>query len=257
MIFDSHAHYDDHQYDEDRDELINMLYANGIGRIVDVSADINGIKNVIALAEKYPFIYATSGIHPDTVDELKPSDIDYIEKMGLHEKVVAIGEIGLDYFEREGDAPKDREKQKYWFDAQIEVARKIRKPFIIHSRDACEDTLDILKKYNSLNAVMHCYSYTKETAKTLLDMGIIFGIGGVITFKNAKKLKEAVEYIPIESIILETDCPYLAPDPFRGKRNESDYIRYVIDAVADIKGLSPEYVEETCWNNANRFYGLD
>lgn len=256
MIFDSHAHYDDHQFDEDRDELIKKLYINNVKRIVNVSAELSGIERAIELADKYDYIYASVGVHPDEVGELSKEHTMYIKEKALHPKVVAIGEIGLDYYEREGEAPKDRQQQKQWFINQLDIAKELNKPVIIHSRDACEDTLEIIKNYKDLKMVMHCYSYSKETAKELMKSNMIFGIGGVVTFKNSKKLKEALEVIPIENILLETDCPYLAPVPFRGKRNQSDYINYVIEEIANIKNMNVSQVEEICWKNTCDFYGL-
>lgn len=255
MIFDSHAHYDSHQYNNDRESVIEQLLNENVGKIVDISADIKGIANVLALADKYDFIYASVGVHPDEVEELTENDLIYIKEKASLPKVVAIGEIGLDYFKEE-EYNKSREKQKIWFQLQLDLAKQLNKPVIIHSRDACEDTLEIMRKNADLNYVMHCYSYSKETARELLNLGCIFGIGGVVTFKNSKKLKEAVEYIPLDNIILETDCPYLAPDPFRGTRNQSGYIKYVIDEIARIKGLSPAEVENTCWINTHKFYNL-
>lgn len=256
MIFDSHAHYDSHQYDEDREEVLLGLKDRNVAKIVDISADLDGIAKVLELADKYDFVYASVGVHPDEVEELTDADLDYMRQQCKHSKVVAIGEIGLDYF-REEEYGKSRDKQKEWFRKQLELARELDLPVIIHSRDACEDTLAIMKEYSDLRYVMHCYSYTKETAKELLNMNCIFGIGGVVTFKNSKKLKEAVEFIPVDKIILETDCPYLAPDPFRGTRNDSGLISYVIEEIARIKELDPKYVEQTCWENTHKFYGLE
>ena len=256
MIFDTHAHYTSTQYDEDRESRLASINNNGVKRIVEVGAEIESIPDVLSLADSHDYIYASVGVHPDEIVRLKPEDIGKLESWARNPKVVAVGEIGLDYFEREGEEPKDHGLQKQWFESQLNLARKLNKPVIIHSRDACQDTLDILKNYKDVSAVMHCYSYSKETARELLDMGLVFGVGGVVTFKNAKKLKEAVEYIPMESILLETDCPYMAPTPYRGTRNQSDYIKLVIEAIAEIKQLPCNEVEEICWNNACRFYGL-
>lgn len=255
MIFDSHAHYDDRAFDSDRDEILSSLKDKNVGRVVDVSADIKGIDKVLALANSYDFIYASVGIHPDEVGELRQQDTDYLTDKARTEKVVAIGEIGLDYFCREGEE-KDFDLQKKWFDIQMSISKDVNLPVIIHSRDSCKDTMDILRGYKDIKAVMHCFSYTRETARELLDMGYMFGIGGVVTFKNSKKLKEAVEYIPIEHILLETDCPYLAPVPHRGERNDSGMIKYVIEEIASIKNISPEAVEDICWKNTCDFYGV-
>lgn len=255
MIFDSHAHYDSHQYDEDRDQVLHSITNNGVGKIVDISADINGIERVLNLADKYDYIYASVGVHPDEVENLTEKDSEYIYEKAKLPKVVAIGEIGLDYFKEE-EYGKHRDIQKKWFQIQLDIARKLNKPVIIHSRDACEDTLEIIKKNTDIQYVMHCYSYSKETAMELMKMNCLFGIGGVVTFKNSKKLKEAVASIPLDKILLETDCPYLAPDPFRGTRNQSDLIKYVINEISKIKNIDPDVVEETCWNNTLKFYDI-
>lgn len=251
MIFDTHAHYDDSRFDEDRDELLLSMKENNVGRIVSVSADMKDIESKKALTEKYDFIYASAGVHPENVTDLTDKDMELIKEAMSLPKFLAIGEIGLDYHDETPTC-----LQKKWFKAQLDLAVELNKPVIIHSRDACEDTLNILDEYPDLKAVMHCYSYTKETAQILLKKNFYFGIGGVVTFKNAKKLVEAVEIIPIENIILETDCPYLAPEPFRGKRNNSTLIKYVIEKIAAIKGVSPEDVEKITWDNACRFYGI-
>lgn len=251
MIFDTHSHYDDSRFDEDRDELLSSMKDKNVGRIVSVSAGMKDIDNKKKLVEKYDFIYASAGVHPENALNLTDSDMKIIEEAMNHPKFVAIGEIGLDYHD---DVPKDI--QEKWFRAQLDIAIKHDYPVILHSRDACEDTLSILNDYPNLKAVMHCYSYSKETAEILLKKGFYFGIGGVVTFKNAKKLVEAVEAIPLDRILLETDCPYLAPEPFRGKRNDSSLIEYVIQKIAEIKCITPEEVENTTWANACRFYGI-
>jgi TatD DNase family protein len=186
---------------------------------------------------------------------LMEEDMDWLKKACLHDKCVAVGEIGLDYYWNEPTP----DIQKKWFVRQLEIARQMSKPVIIHSRDAAKDTVDIMTAEHAgeIGGVVHCYSYTKETARIFLDMDFYFGIGGVLTFKNAKKLKEAVEYIPLDKIVLETDCPYLAPEPNRGKRNTSMNIPYVITKLAEIKGISEEEVRSITWENAHRLYRLD
>lgn len=252
MIFDSHSHYDDERFNEDRDIILSSLSDKGVEKLVDVCASFESIQSVLELVKKYDFIYGAVGVHPDNVGELDEEKFDIIEKAANENKIIAVGEIGLDYYWDE--APRDI--QKYWFERQLDLAEKINKPFIIHSREACADTMEILHKRKNLNGVMHCYSYSAETAKELIAMGMMFGIGGVVTFKNAKKLVEAVEIIPIDRILLETDCPYLAPEPFRGKRNDSSLIKYVIEKIADIKGMLPSEVESICYNNTMKFFGL-
>ena len=256
-IFDTHAHYDDEAFDEDRDELLDRLFKNGIGTIVNVGASIEGCKASAELADKYEHIYAAVGVHPDDYERLdrQESFMEWLRHEALtNKKVVAIGEIGLDYYY---DEP-GRELQKKWFLKQLELAGQVNKPVIIHSRDACADTIDILKNGHAedIGGIIHCYSYTKETVKTFYDMNFYFGIGGVLTFKNARKLVEAAEVIPLDRIVLETDCPYLAPVPNRGKRNDSSNIKYVIEKLGSIKGVSAEHIAEVTYQNALRVYGL-
>lgn len=250
-IIDTHSHYNDEAFDEDRDELLAGLPGKGIDRIVNIAVDIESSKECIALADKYDYIYATVGVHPSNVHE---SEVDYIEQLknlAKHDKVVAIAEIGLDYYW----STEYKEKQKEDFVSQLDLAKELGLTAVIHSRDAAKDSFDILKAYaKDLNIVMHCYSYSLEMAKEYLKLGFFFGIGGVATYKNASKLKEVIEYLPMESMVLETDCPYLSPVPFRGKRNESSYIPYIVNAISDIKAFSPEYVIEKTSENAHRLY---
>lgn len=257
MIFETHAHYDDEAFDTDREKLIASLLENGICRTVNVAADLSSVKTSLALAERYPHIYAALGVHPSSAGELSEESFSWLEQQLSHPKAVAIGEIGLDYYwDREEAVQAD---QREWFARQLALSKKMQKPVIIHSRDAAKDTLDVMAAEGGadLRAVVHCYSYTKETAREFLKWDYYFGIGGVVTFKNAKKLKEAVEYIPLERILLETDSPYLTPEPNRGKRNCSLYLPYVAEAVAQIKGVSREEIEAVTWRNACRFFGLD
>ncbi len=256
-IFDTHAHYDDEAFDKDRDELLTSLFSGDIGAVVNIGASLEGCIESVRLAEKYDNIYAAIGVHPDDYERLERGEsfMDWLKKEALtNNKVVAIGEIGLDYYY---DEP-GRELQKKWFARQLELAREVSKPVIIHSRDACADTIDILKSGHAseVGGIIHCYSYSKETVKTFYDMNFYFGIGGVLTFKNAKKLIEAANVIPLERIVLETDCPYLAPVPNRGKRNDSSNIQYVIEKLADIKGVTKEQIAEVTYQNACRVYGL-
>ena len=261
MIFDTHAHYDQKQFDEDRDQLLASMQAGGIGRIVNIGCDIKTSEKCIELAEKYDFIYAAAGVHPsDAVTSLDPAqdeeNLAAVSRMADHEKVLAIGEIGLDYYWIKD--PDQRARQKVWFRRQIDLAREKGLPIVIHSREAAKDTLDIGKEENirDVGGVMHCFSYPREIAREYLDMGFFLGIGGVLTYKNSRVLKEVVAYAPAESLVLETDCPYLSPVPFRGKRNSSLNLPYVVEAFAQIKGMSREEVEEVTWNNALRLYRM-
>ena len=251
MIIDSHAHYDDEAFEEDRDNLLQSMQSHGIEKIINVGANIKGSMVSIALSEQYPFIYAAVGVHPSDTEELDEEKIAWMKEVSEKEKVVAIGEIGLDYYWPE----PDREIQKKWFIRQMELAQEVNMPVIIHSRDAAQDTIEILKQFPA-NGVIHCYSYTKESAKEFLKMGYYFGIGGVLTFKNARKLKEAVMEIPMDRILLETDSPYLAPEPNRGKRNSSLNIPYVVKELAQLKGISEEEVINITTENTKRLFHL-
>ena len=260
MIFESHAHYDDRQFDVDRETLLENLPFQNVGVIVNVGSDIRSSKESITLAHQYDYIYAAIGVHPDEVDTMKEADMEELSHMAKEDKVVAIGEIGLDYFRKEGNAYKS--VQKEWFCRQLDLAKEIEKPVIIHSRDAAEDTIQILRDFRKENpqienpGVIHCYSYSPELAKEYVAMGFYIGIGGVVTFKNAKKLVETVAQIPLERILVETDSPYLCPEPNRGKRNDSSQIRYVMDRIADIRGIAPEEVEKQTDMNARKMYRL-
>lgn len=254
MIFDTHAHYDDDAFDEDRDELLSGMAAKNVEYIVNVGASIESSKRSIALAEKYPFIYAAVGVHPDEVGELDDEKFEKLREWTTHEKVKAVGEIGLDYY-------WDKEKhdlQKHWFMRQMELAHEVNLPIIVHSREAAKDTLDMIiaAKPLDLSGIIHCYSYSVEQAREYLNMGYYIGIGGVLTFKNAKKLKEVAEYAPLSRIVLETDCPYLAPTPYRGKRNDSSMIAYVAEELAAIKQMPVEEVLRITNENGKKLYHI-
>lgn len=255
MIFDTHAHYDDEAFDEDREELLFGMQENGVECIVNAGASLASLPKILELTEKYSFIYGSVGIHPSETGGLTIRDMEMIGEAARREKIVAIGEIGLDYYWPE----PDREIQKRWFQMQLKLAGEMKLPVIIHSRDAAADTLEILKEWDShkVRGVIHCFSYSWEIAREYLAMDYYFGIGGVLTFKNSKKLKEAVCHLPMERILLETDCPYLAPEPYRGKRNQSEYLIYVADKLAELKGISREKVLEVTSNNAKTFYGIN
>lgn len=252
MIFETHAHYDDEAFSEDRDILLASMPQNGIGKIVNVGASIASCKTTIELMDKYPYVYGALGVHPSETAELTEENFAWLREQCGYKKCVAVGEIGLDYYWPE----PDRETQKKWFIKQLNLARELKLPVVIHSRDAAQDTMDIMKEQHAeeIGGVIHCFSYTKETAAVFLNMGFYIGVGGVITFKNAKKLKEAVEFIPMDRIVVETDSPYLAPVPNRGKRNDSLHLPYIINEIANIKELTPAEVEKITWNNAERLY---
>jgi TatD DNase family protein len=252
MIIDTHAHYDDEAFEDDRETVLQQLAAKGVEKVINAAASMDGCRRILELLETYDFVYGMQGVHPDDVGNLTETDMDFIRKNADNPKIVAIGEIGLDY--HWNVAPK--EVQKHWFLRQIEVAKEVGLPVCVHSRDAAADTLTVLKEGGAadVGGVIHCYSYSAELAKKYLSMGFYFGIGGVVTFKNGRKCKEVVEILPMDKIILETDAPYLAPEPFRGKRNESDYLSYVAQEIAVIKGISVEEVIAKTTENAYHLY---
>lgn len=252
MIFETHAHYDDEAFDQDRDELLRAMPENGVGHIINVSASLESLDKTRELMDKYPFVYGAVGLHPDEVGDMNEEVIHKMKELCRLEKTVAVGEIGLDYYwEKE-----NHETQIYWFRRQTEIAREEKLPLIIHSRDAAADTLQTMKECRAgeIGGVIHCFSYTKEMAREYLEMGMYLGIGGVLTFKNARKLREVVEYAPLDRILLETDSPYLAPVPYRGKRNSSLNLPLVVQEIAQIKGLSSEEVVRRTEENAYRLF---
>lgn len=253
MIIDTHAHYDDEQFDADREELLGSMEAGGIGLIVNAGSTVASWDKIVELTEKYPFVYGAVGVHPDEVGELDEEKFLRMADLLDRDKIVAVGEIGLDYY-------WDKEKhdlQKEWFVRQLGLAREKEMPVIIHSREAAADTFDIMKQHAAgMKAVIHCYSYSPEMAREYVKMGYYIGVGGVVTFKNAKKLKQVVQEIPLESIVLETDCPYLAPVPYRGKRNCSLYLPYVAEQIAELKGTTVEEVIQQTEKNSRELYGL-
>ncbi len=254
MIFDTHTHYNDRQFDPDRDELLTGLAAAGVGKVVNISADWESLEETIKLTEKYSFLYGAVGIHPDHVGDLNEDRLEIIRGLSRKEKILAIGEIGLDYHWMV--APK--EVQKEWFIRQLNLAKEEDLPVVIHSRDAVRDTFEIMKKEHACltPGVIHCFSASPEMAREYVKLGYYLGIGGVVTFKNAKALKKVVEETPLSHLVLETDCPYLSPSPYRGKRNSSDRLCLVAEAVAGLKGCSVEEVEEATWRNAHQLYRL-
>ncbi len=252
MIFETHAHYEDEAFDKDRQELLTSLPKQGIEYVVDVSSSVSSIDKVLELTEQYPYIFGTIGIHPGDSMYLDEDLLSRVKEKAKHPKVVAIGEIGLDYY---WDTP-DRETQKKWFAKQLELARELRLPLVIHSRDAANDTFQIMKEAGAeeLGGIIHCFGYGVEQARQYLNKGYYLGIGGVVTFTNGKKLKEVVAYAPIEQLVLETDCPYLAPVPHRGERNSSLYLTHVAKEIAKLKNLTTEEVIRITNENAKKLY---
>lgn len=253
-IFDTHAHYDDEKFNEDREALLLSMAEQDVERIVNVSANLEEIQATLQMIDRYPFLYGAAGVHPDDTKTLNEENFVRIREALKHEKMVAVGEIGLDYY---WDAT-ERDVQKKWFIRQLELAKELNKPVIIHSREAAQDTLEVIKAAGGpdFSMVIHCFSYSVEMAREYLNMGYYLGIGGVVTYKNGRKLKEVVEYMPLDRILLETDAPYLSPVPFRGKRNSSEKIHYVAEEIARLKNVSKEEVLETTWKNACEFYRL-
>lgn len=254
MIFETHAHYDDDRFEKDRDALLSSLQKQGIERVINVGASIESTKTTLALADAYDFVYAAVGVHPSDIDGLNEESFAWLREQTAGRKVAAVGEIGLDYYWEKDAAVQER--QRYWFARQMELAREASLPVIIHSREAAADTLKVLKSVHAeqIPGVIHCYSYSREMAEEFIKMGYYIGVGGVVTFKNAKKLKETVQAIPLERILLETDCPYMAPEPYRGKRNDSSYLPLVLAAIAELRGITPEEVERVTEENARRLF---
>ena len=257
MIIDTYAHYDDEAFDPDREVLLASMQEHGIEKLVNVCASIDGLQDTVKLIEKYPFIYGAVGVHPDDAEQMTEETLAEIRRISHMDKMIAIGEIGLDYYWHK--EKKEHEIQQKMFRAQMEIAREEKLPFMIHSRDAAEDTLNIVREYmqgGMYGGIIHCFSYSREIAAEYLNMGLYLGIGGVVTFKNAKKLKEVVQYAPLSQLVLETDCPYMAPEPNRGKRNSSLYLPYVVKAIAELKQVTPEEVIEVTRENTHRLLGI-
>ena len=253
MIFDTHAHYDDEAFNEDRDQILSSMKDGGVGCIVNVCASVGGFGGTLELMKAYPFVYGAVGVHPDDAGIMTQDTLDEIRRLSHMEKMVASGEIGLEFYWHKEEA--EHKQQQEMFRAQMDIAREEKLPFMIHSRDAAEDTLEIVKEYmkkDMFGGIIHCFSYSKEIAAEYLKMGLYLGIGGVLTFKNAKKLKELAAIAPLSPIVLETDCPYMAPEPNRGRRNSSLNLPYVAEALAQIKGITAEEVIAVTEENAKR-----
>lgn len=254
MLFDTHAHFNDTQFNEDRDEAIERAKQNGIGYILTVSSNIASSVENVSLSQNYDIFFAAVGVHPHEVINLNNSTVSVLTDFASYPKVVAIGEIGLDYFY--DNSP--REAQKIWFSKQISLAHNVNLPIIVHDRDAHEDTLNILKseKASDIGGVLHCYSGSVEMARELLDMGFMISLAGPITFKNANRLLEVAKYVPDDMLLVETDSPYLAPEPYRGKRNESANVKLIAEKIAKIRGKSFDYIAEKTTSNAKRLFRI-
>ena len=253
MIFDSHAHYDDESFDEDRDIVLKELRENNIIGVLNCGASLEGARASVKLAKENDFFYAAVGIHPEHASKFDEETLKEIQELAKYKKVKAIGEIGLDYFHEENPS---KEIQKKVFRTQMQLAKELKLPVVIHDRDAHEDTLNILNEFPEVTGVIHCFSGSIEFARECLKLGYYIGVTGVVTFKNAKKIIEVVREIPIERLLVETDCPYMAPVPHRGKRNRSEYIANIIEIISSIRGIAVEEVQNNTIKNTKRLLKL-
>ena len=253
MLFDTHAHLNDPAFDPDREELMAGLAGKGIGLVMNAGCSLESSRDIIQMAEKYPWLYASVGSHPDSADEVNEEVIEEYRKLCSHEKVKAIGEIGLDYYYE--DIP--REIQKNAFRMQMVLANELDMPVIIHEREAHDDGMRIVKEFPKVKGVFHCYSGSAEMARQLVNMGWYIGFTGVLTFKNARKAVETAASIPLERIVLETDCPFMAPEPYRGKRNDPGYLPKMAEKLAEIRGISVDEAIAVTTENAKRLYRIE
>lgn len=254
MLFDTHAHFDDEQFDADRDEVLKSLKSYGVGNIVNIGSSMKTSRTSVALAEKYDFVYATVGVHPSETGELCEADIEELKRLAANPKVRAIGEIGLDYHYPDDVEPSI---QKKWFVRQLELAKELNMPVVIHDRESKGECLEILKEHKISNGVVHCFSGSAETAREILKLGMMISFTGVLTFKNAKKAIAACAAVPLDRLMIETDCPYMSPEPYRGRRNFSGYVEFVARKMAEIKGVSYDELVNITERNAKRFYGIN
>lgn len=250
-IFDTHSHYDDTKFNPDREMVLNTLQSQGVSLVVSCGCDIDTTQFNFDLSQKYDYVYFASGFHPENLEGASLEDLKTIEKFAKNEKCVAIGEIGLDYHWMNSS----KKEQKDFFEAQLELANKLDMPVIVHDREAHGDTLDILKQYKP-KGVLHCFSGSKEMAKEIIKLGMYIGLNGVVTFPNARKSLEVVKEIPLERLVLETDCPYLAPVPMRGKRNDSSYIPYTAEKIAQVLNIDAQELINITNENGKRLFAL-
>ena len=254
MLFDTHAHYDSRQFNADRDEVLSGLKDRGVSLVVNPGCDLPSSRMAVEIAEKHPFVYAAVGFHPEELEGAELSHLEEIRALAAHEKVVAIGEIGLDYYWVKDEA--GREKEKEFFRAQLALAEELNLPVIVHDREAHGDTLAIVKEFPNVRGVFHCYSGSVEMAEELVKMGWMISFTGVLTYRNARKAVEVAQAVPIGRLMIETDSPYMAPEPHRGKRNDSGYVFHTCEKLAEIKGISVEECAEITLKNGCRFFGI-
>lgn len=252
MFFDSHAHYDDSRFAEDRAELLSSMQKNGVSNIVNIGSDLESSISSVKLSEKYEFIYSAVGVHPHEAVHITEDTISQIAELSKNKKVVAIGEIGLDYYY--DHSPRDI--QRYWFKYQMDLAYDLGLPVVIHSRDAMEDTINICRESKIHGGIIHCYSGSAESAKIFLDLGYHISFAGPVTFKNSKNLPLVAKMVPEDRLLIETDCPYMAPEPHRGKRNSSIYVRHVAEKIAELRGVSVEHIAKVTSDNAKKLFGI-
>lgn len=253
MLFDTHAHYDDDQFDGDRETLLTSLPEQGVGLVVNPGCTVASSRTAVELARRFPHVYAAVGIHPENCGDFRPEDLDAIRALAREDKVVAIGEIGLDYYWPENPP---RPLQQQVLRSQLALARELSLPVIIHDRDAHADTMAIVREFPGLRGVFHCFAGSVEMARELVDMGWYLSFNGAATFKNARKAPEVIAAVPLERIMVETDAPYMAPTPFRGKRCDSRYVYRMVETIAEIKGLTPAEVEQATTENGKALFAI-
>ncbi len=254
-LFDTHAHLDDEQFDNDREEIIKKIRESGVVNIMEVGSSVETSRFAVEIAENHDFIYCSAGIHPEFAENANTDDFEIIKALAKSSnKVKAIGEIGIDYYY---ENCATREKQIQCLEAQIDIAKELGLPIIVHDRASKGDTLKVLKEKQVSNGVVHCFSGSAETAKILVDMGFMISFTGVITFKNARRAIEALKVIPLDRLMIETDSPYMAPEPYRGRRNDSRYVKYVAEKMADVKGISFAELCDITYENGKNFFNID